>query len=469
MTAQQADSPYRFERGYPIGATAERAYDAVDLRRAVEAYKFFYGTLATEAVMQQIQTAGAKPNEVSIVMASSPRQQFAAANADTPYAIGILDLKTAGPMVVELPPGALIGFVDDHNMRWVHDMGTIGPDKGRGGKHLILRPDYTGAVPEGYYVARSKTWKVINFIRSVPLDGDFAKAIRAVVNGVKVYPLAKAGAPVTHRFIDVSDKTMPLPILAWEDNLDYWRQPHAVMDAETVLEAFRPMNGMLAQLGIAKGKPFNPDARTKRILEEAANTALAEMRVMYCTSRNPERIAWKDRMWEWYPLQLINAETGDFGVPEFLDLEFTDGYWWCGYGTSAAIGARKVGAGSVYWGAFRDGTGAFLDGGKSYKLTIPGPVPATLFWSATVYDADTRCMIATDQDRAALRSLIEKPQPNADGSYDLYFGPKAPAGREGQWIKTIPGKGWNVFLRIYGPQAPAFDGAWKLNDIAEAR
>ena len=75
-----------------------------------------------------------------------------------------------------------------------------------------------------------------------------------------------------------------------------------------------------------------------------------------------------------------------------------------------------------------------------------------------MYDTDTRCMIATDQDRAAVRSLIEKPQPNADGSYDVYFGPKAPAGKEGQWIKTIPGKGWNVFFRIYGPQAPAFDG-----------
>jgi hypothetical protein len=280
-------SPYEFERGYPVAGTAERAYDAADLRRAVEAYKFFYGTLATEAVMQQAQTAGAKPNEVSIAMATSPRQQFAAANADTPYAIGVLGLQAAGPMVVELPPGALIGFVDDHNMRWVHDMGTIGPDKGRGGKHLILPPECPGTVPEGYYVARCNTWKVVNFIRSVPLDGDFSKAIQVVVDGVKIYPLAKADEPVVHRFIDVSDKAMPLPILAWEDNLEYWRQLHAVIDAETVPEAFRPMYGMLAQLGIAKGKPFSPDARITRILEEAATTALAEMRVTFMASRTP--------------------------------------------------------------------------------------------------------------------------------------------------------------------------------------
>jgi hypothetical protein len=102
-------------------------------------------------------------------------------------------------------------------------------------------------------------------------------------------------------------------------------------------------------------------------------------------------------------------------------------------------------------------------------LTVPGPVPGKLFWSMTVYDVDTRCLIATDQDRAAIRSLLDKPQANANGSYDLYFGPKAPAGKEGMWVKTIPGKGWWSAFRIYGPQAPAFDGTWKLNDIAEVK
>lgn len=131
--AQTADPPYRFERGFPAAGTAARAYDASDLRRAVEAYKFFYPTIATEAVIQQMLTAGAKVNEVGIVMATSPRQQFGAANADTPYAIATVDLQTAGPTVVELPPGPFIGFVDDHNMRRVLDMGTIGPEKGQGG------------------------------------------------------------------------------------------------------------------------------------------------------------------------------------------------------------------------------------------------------------------------------------------------------------------------------------------------
>jgi hypothetical protein len=323
-------------------------------------------------------------------------------------------------------------------------------------------------VPSGYYAGRSKTWKVVVFVRIMPIGGDVAGAIEAV-NGIKLYPLAKAGQPVTHRFIDVSAKTMPLPILRWEDKMDYWRQLHAVIQTETVPAEFRPMLGMLAQLGIENGKPFNPDARTQRILEEAAHTALAEMRVNTYAKRHPEIIAWKGRTWEWLALQIISPETGDFGVPAYLDLEASDAYFFLGYGVSAAIGKPEVGAGSVYWMAYRDGTGAFLDGGKTYKLTVPGPVPGKLFWSMTVYDVDTRCLIATDQDRAAIRSLLDKPQANADGSYDLYLGPQAPAGKEGMWVKTIPGKGWWSAFRIYGPQAPAFDGTWKLHDIEEVK
>ena len=461
--AESATLPYKFARGFPAAGTAERAYDASDLRRAIEAYKFFYLTIASEAVMQQGQAAGAKVNEIGTVMATGPRQQFGAANADTPYAITTVDLKAAGPMVVELPPGPFIGFVNDHNMRWVLDMGTIGPEKGAGGKHLILPPDYKGTVPEGYYASRSKTWKVVVFVRVVPLAG-VAKAIEAI-NGVKVYPLSKAGEPVTHRFIDVSEKTMPLSLLMWEHGLDYWRELQAVIQTETAPDEFRPFLGMLAALGIEPGKPFNPDARAQQILEEAARTALAEMKVVFYASRNPARIAWKDRLWEWFPLQLINAQTGDFGIPAYLDVEASDGYAFCGYGVSAAIGKRAVGAGSVYWLALRDETGAYLDGAKTYKLTVPGPVPGKLFWSMTVYDVDTRCLIATAQDRAAIRSHLDKPQANANGSFDLWFGPTSPPGKEAMWIKTIPGKGWWGAFRIYGPQAPAFDGTWKLNDI----
>ena len=464
--AQIAESTLQFERGYPIAGTAQKAYDASDLRRAIEAYKFFFPTMGSEAVMQQMLSNGAKVNEIGHVMATWPRIEFGAANSDTPYALATVDLKLSGPMVVEVPPGPFIGFVDDHNMRWVQDMGTIGPDKGKGGKHLILPPGYEGEVPSGYYVGRSKTWKVVVFVRIMPIGGSAAEAIKAADN-IKIYPLAKAGQPITFRYLDVSTKTMSLPILTWEKSIEFWKQLHAVIQTETVPSEFRPFVGMLRQLGLEKGKPYNPDARMQRILKEAAQTANAEMRVAFTSKQNPEFIAWKGRTWEWSMLQIISSETGDFGAPAYINLRASDSYYFLGYGASAAIGKPAVGAGSIYWSAFRDGTGASLDGGKTYKLRVPGPVPGKLFWSHTVYDINTRTLIATDQDRAAVRSHMDNPQANADGSYDLYFGPKAPKGKENMWIKTIPGKGWFSMLRIYGPTAGAFDGTWKLDDIVE--
>ena len=227
------------------------------------------------------------------------------------------------------------------------------------------------------------------------------------------------------------------------------------------------MLGILKQLGIEKGKPFNLDDRMKRILNEAAQTANDEMRARFTAHRNPGYIAWKDRAWEWAVYQVIDPETGDYGPKGYYDLEQAESIYWMGFGASAAQGLPKPGAGSIYWVGYRDNKGAYLDGGKNYKLTVPAPVPKDLFWSHTVYGMDTRTLIATDQDRAAVRSHIEKLTVNADGSYTLYFGPKAPAGKEGMWIKTIPGKGWWGAFRIYGPTAAAFDGTWTLDDYVE--
>ena len=130
---------------------------------------------------------------------------------------------------------------------------------------------------------------------------------------------------------------------------------------------------------------------------------------------------------------------------------------------------RTAAAGSLYWLGTRDANGAFLDGGKTYKLTIPQPVPAKLFWSITIYDPDTRSEIVTDQGKAALRSLFELKDLSPSQPAELYFGPAAPAGHEGQWIKTIPGKGWFTYFRIYGPGAAAFDGSWKPGDFEEVK
>jgi hypothetical protein len=240
-----------------------------------------------------------------------------------------------------------------------------------------------------------------------------------------------------------------------------------MIDTEPAYEPYRNYYGELAALGIVKGKPFAPDDRMKKILGQAAQMANDQMRVQSLADRRPDRIVWLDRKsWEWATLR---PENGTFDAPTYVDLEAREKWFWQATFESPAMFRRQAGGGSVYWFAARDNTGAYLDGGKSYRLTVPQPVPASLFWSVTVYDPDTRSEIQTDQGKAALRSLFELKDVAKTGAAELYFGPHAPAGRERQWIKTNPGKGWFVYLRLYGPQAPGFDGSWKPGDFEEVR
>jgi hypothetical protein len=125
----------------------------------------------------------------------------------------------------------------------------------------------------------------------------------------------------------------------------------------------------------------------------------------------------------------------------------------------------RVGTGSAYAGALRDTKGSEFDGGKAYKITLPGPIPAKEFWSFVVYDNQTRSLLETDQKSAGLDSNAKGLKKNPDGSITVWFGPKAPAGQEGNWVQTMSGKGWNVLLRLYGPLEPWFDKSWKPGDI----
>jgi len=174
---------------------------------------------------------------------------------------------------------------------------------------------------------------------------------------------------------------------------------------------------------------------------------------------------WPDRQWQWAGLR---PENGSFDTPDYTDTYAREKWFFQAIAASPAMFRRDPQAGSLYWLGVRDRAGAYLDGGKTYKLTVPLPVPGRLFWSVTVYDVETRSQIVTDQGKAALRSLFELP--NLQGSsVDLYFGPTAPAGKADRWIKTIHARGWFAYFRIYGPEGPAFDGSWKPGDFEEVK
>ncbi|WDZ75041.1 DUF1254 domain-containing protein [Ensifer adhaerens] len=458
-------SAYTFNQGYPTAETSAKAYDDADLQRAITAYRFWYPTVSVEGIFNGNRSIGIKDNEAMGAAAAGPRQVGFTLNSDTPYGSATIDV-SKGPMVVELPPGAYIGLVNDHNQGWVLDMGLPGPDAGKGGKHLVIGPDYKGAVPEGYLVGHTPTYKNLLAVRALPVGGDQPKAL-AALQAVKIYPLADAADPKPAKVVNTTEMAIDSTSLKWEDNIQFWQKLSEIIEQEPVIEKYLPMYGLLAELGIEKGKAFEPDARMAAILEKAAREGRDQLHVSAFDSTRSDRFAWPDRKWEWVGLVpgSVQFETPTGGI----DLEARDRWFAQAIVTSPAMFRRTPGAGSLYWLAARDGTGAYLDGGKTYKLTIPQPVPGKLFWSVTAYDAQTRSEVQTDQDKAALRSLFELKDVKGSDPVDLYFGPRAPEGQEGRWIKTVPGRGWFAYIRIYGPEGPAFDGSWKPADFEEVR
>lgn len=450
-----------FPGGFPREETVHQVFSDMDLNRAIEAYRYFFPTVSGAAIFHGSMQVGVVPNKNFGYMDTQPKHVGYTLNSDTPYGGVLLDLKT-GPLVVELPPGPLIGAVLDINQRWIMDMGLPGPDAGKGGKHLLLPPGYDGDVPEGFYVGRATSFRVVAGLRSLPEAGNVAGAI-ARLKSIKVYPLESLTGWSTPTWFDMSPKPQDTTPNAWETNIRFWEVLHDVVNREPPLDDARAQYGNLAALGIAKGEPFEPDARMREILEQAASLGSAQMRVTSFADRRADRIVWPDRRWEWAALRF---ENGNFDTPDFTDTYARDKWFYQAIATSPQMFRRDPGAGSLYWLGLRDQAGAYLQGGKTYRLTVPLPVPARLFWSVTVYDAETRSQIQTQQAKAALRSMFELKDLSGD-SVDLYFGPNAPANQESRWIKTIPDKGWFVYFRIYGPEESAFDGSWKPGDFEE--
>lgn len=453
-----------FQGGFPAADASQKLRDQADYQRAITAYRFWYPTVSIEGMFSGNREHGIRDGESMPILSARPHHLIFTANSDTPYAGGAIDVKE-GPYVIEMPPGPFVGLANDHHQGWVLDLGLTGPDKGQGGKHLVLPPGYKGEVPKGYFVGTSPTYKVFVAIRSLPVKGDL-KVARDALKSVRIYPLSTAARPQLLKMVDVTETQLDCTCVRWEDNLKYWEKLHDVIDAEPLVEKFLPMYGLLSALGIEKGKPFAPDARMKSILERAARAGRDQLLVSAFDSVRPERLAWKDRRWEW--LGLV-PESARFETSAGIDLEARDRWFAQAIVTSPAMFRRKEGAGSLYWLGHRDATGAFLDGSKTYKLVVPQPVPARLFWSVTVYDAATRSQIQTAQGKAALRSMFELKDTHSDGSLDLYFGPMAPTGKETRWIQTTPGRGWFAYFRIYGPTEPAFDGSWKPGDLEEVK
>ena len=293
------------------------------------------------------------------------------------------------------------------------------------------------------------------------LDKDVPNAVERV-RKLRVYPLSEASNPKPNRFDSISGKVInTLP----PGGLEFWARLSSFINNNPVQERDRFFMAMLKPLGIEKGKPFKPDARQRAILEDAARIGDAMGRTMLFDAEHRFSGATAIRGTNWNWVLLVNPQQE---TPNYSQLDERLHYTYGAIYTSPGIGVMKAGPGSNYIQAFKDKGGNRLDGGKSYRLRVPPNVPAAAFWSLTLYDTGIRSMIPNPRNDSALSSY-DKLKANADGSIDLYFGPKATAGTESNWIETVPGKGFYPMMRFYSPKEGLFDGTWKLPDVELVR
>lgn len=451
----------RFPNGAPDAETAQRVYDNLDFSRGVESFLQGMPATSVRAVCNGLESVGAKANRGVAVTESlmDARSLFLTPNTTTVYALTCLDLRQ-GPMVLEVPTGVL-GPVDDAYFRWVTDIGLTGPDAGRGGKYLFLPPGYKGETPaEGYFVTPARTNTLLVFFRVFVEDGKLAASVAHAKSGTQVYPLATAKAADRPQvgFVNVSGLKFNT-ISANDDH--FYEELNQVVQTEPADFVDPDKVGLFASIGIRKGEPFAPDARMKGILTDAVAVGNATARTILFDSRDARAKFYPDRQW----LTPFIGGSYQFlaGAERLLDAQTM--FFYYATGITPAMSMAQVGAGSAYAGAMRDKAGRYLDGGKTYKLTLPGPVPAKAFWSFVVYDNQTRSLLETDQKAAGVDSLHPGLKANADGSVTVWFAPKPPAGQENNWVQTMPGRGWNTLLRLYGPLEPWFDKSWKPGDL----
>jgi len=412
-----------------------------------------------EAIRVGFASQGADNNQTVLIMESlmDSKSLFLTPNSETVYNLMWLELRD-GPLVLETPPNVL-GVIDDHWFNYVGDVGNVGPDKGKGGKFLLLPPGYQGEVPEGYFVLRTPTFGNVFFWRGFLVNGDSKPAVEATKKFARVYPLAQAKNPPPMKFINVSGKAFNT---IHANDFSFFEEVNHVVQEEPN-EALNPETlGLLASIGIEKGKPFAPDERIKKILTEAAAVGNATARAILFKSRMKEAFFYPNSAW---------CTTFGGGSHEFLqqpgvrNLDARTFFFYYATGITPAMAAKRVGVGSQYAAAFVDAKGQALDGGNTYKIHLPPNIPAKDFWSLLLYDNQTRSMLQTDAQFPSISSQKEGIVVNPDSSVDVWFGPTAPKGHESNWVQTVPNKGWNVLLRLYGPEQSWFDKTWKPGEF----
>ena len=488
-----------FPLGYPTAETAQKLDDELLYVNAINAYNNTIQGDSLWAIRKGFAELGVLDGDfiVSPEMVDG-KSLMLTANMDTYYFWGNIDLSN-GPLVVETPPNVL-GIIDDFWFDWISDFGLAGPDKGQGGKFLVVPQGYEGTLPEGgYYICHAKTNLVTVLGRMFLVNNSTEESSKTVKENLKVYPyvagahgtsvanylngtapLAKGIDKGTPKFVDVSGKDFNTLPPADYNHFSYINeliqsQPAGAINPEIA--------GQLAAIGIVKGKAFNPDEKTKAILTKAVEVANAYSRSAALGALPSKQFRYYEESSSWFNPLFDGGYTFITPPPEIgkngeiipyendgaLKLSARTGFFYLATGITPAMCMRLTGIGSQYLVGAVDSEGNALNGKNTYKLTLPANIPQERFWSTTVYDNQTRSMIQTDQryPRAGSQSYPSAAaEANKDGSITLYFGPEKPKGvAEGNYIKTTPDRGWFQIIRCYSPTEGFFDKSWRPGEV----
>jgi hypothetical protein len=453
-----------FSDGVPTGNTIKALYDNLDRSRGFQVYLDNLGAVAIRAFLSSLAAQGADaPNKIAIFEQLMDSQSMVlTANTSTLYAFSRTDLAKDGPTVIEVPPG-MLGFLDDDWQRFVGDIGVTGPDRGKGGKYLVVPPGYDGQTPQEYFLLKPRTNKNFLFLRGSIAEGLEAGA-KNMTSGIRIYPLRDAAKPAPTTFINMSGKSFNS---LFPNNLAYYEHLNQIIQDEPIDAIDPAQRGAIATIGIVKGKPFTPDERMKKLLTEAATLGSATARAITFEPRLDGVYLYPDTDSVWSAFFANRNAT--FESDGTMQLEAAVLYYFNAGGVTPAMAKTGVGVGSDYAGAYLDAKKQPFDGSKTYKLHLPPNVPVNNFWAVTIYDTQTRSMLQTGQRFPTVGSQTKGIEKNADSSFDIYFSPKAPTGKENNWLQTVPGKSFFVILRMYGPLEPWLNKTWRPSEIEVAK
>lgn len=465
-----------FKGDFPTKEAAEMLDDELYFQRATQVYLWALPAINIYAMKEGSEkTYGAGYNVLPVWKERlNAKTKVTTPNSDCLYAMGYVNIAKDGPIVVEVPPKNQ-GIFDDFYQRpltgpkigdhqFLGDFGFAGPDGGKGGKYLLVPWDYKGPSPSGSFVFRSRTNNILVFFRGFFSDPKDLGPANTLIAGTRIYPLGKEKAAEPMKFPDGS--TTPAFMLFPRDG-SYFDMLKRFVDEETVDASDMDWRGMMAAIDIQKDKPFQPNPHQRELLDKAAKTAwkMSKVEIWNGLLGQPGGRYYADRQWE----NVFAGQNPFFQASgTFTNLVQRDAYFTSAYATSPGMVVDLVEKGAKYPSEWRDSDGNYLDGGSNYQLHLPPNVPAANFWSVTVYDSITASGLENGQPLPSLNSM-DKPTQNADGSYDLYFGPKAPAGKEGNWVATVPAKGYFIILRLYSPKKEFFDQTWKPDDVVKVK